>query len=120
MKRGDQVPDDPREFAHLKKRNKQLVSAFQAAEWGMRAIQGSFSCLKLPVPALDHEFCAEVIKLAVRLHQLQCRSVGINQTARVYQEVEDDFLLLSQLFHNMMFPEIQKQFQISRYYNDWF
>jgi hypothetical protein len=31
----------------------------------MRAIQGSFSLLKLPVPALDHEFHAEVIELAV-------------------------------------------------------
>ena len=120
MKRGDRVPDDPREFAQLKKRNKQLVSARQAAEWGMRAIQGSFSRLKLPMPALDHEFRAEVIKLAVRLHQLRCQSVGINQTARVYQEVEDDFSLLSQSFHNMLFPEIQKQCRISRYYNNWF
>ena len=120
MKRGDWVPDNPREFAQLKKRNTQLVSARQAAEWGMRAIQGSFSCLKLLMPALDHKFCPEVIELAVWLHQLRCQSVGINQTARVYQEVEDDFSLLSQSFHNMLFPEIQKQCQISRYYNNWF
>jgi hypothetical protein len=121
MKRVDWVPDDPREFAQLKKRIEQLVSACQAAEWGMRAIQGSFSRLELPIiPALDHKFCAEVIELAVKLHQLQCQSVGINQTARVYQKVEDDFLPLSQSFHNMMFPEIQKQCQISCYYNNWF
>jgi hypothetical protein len=109
MKTGDWVPDDPREFAQLKKWNEQLVSACQAAEWGMRAIKGSFSCLKLPMPTLDHGFCAEVIELVVWLHQLQCQYVGINQTARFYQDVEDDFSLLSQSFHKMMFPEIQKK-----------
>jgi hypothetical protein len=120
MKKGDRVPDDPRDFAWLKKKNEQLVSARQAAEWGMRAIQGSFSRLKLPMPASDHQFRAEVIELAVRLHQLRCRSVGINQTAAVYQEVEDEFSLLSQSLHNMMFPQIQKNCRISRYYNTWF
>jgi hypothetical protein len=34
--------------------------------------------------------------------------------------VEDDFSLLSQSFHKMMFPEIQKKCWISCYYNNWF
>jgi hypothetical protein len=106
-------------YCFAEEKNEQLVSARQAAEWGMWAIQGSFSCLKLPMPTLDHKFCTEVIELTVHLHQLQCQLVGINQTAAVYQEVKDDFSLLSQSFHNMMFPQIQKKCQISQYYNSW-
>ena len=84
MKRGDRVPDLPQSFVMQKLLNKQLVSARQAAEWGMQAMQGSFARLKLPLPATDHQFRAEVIELAVRLHQLRCRAVGINQTRLVY------------------------------------
>jgi hypothetical protein len=72
MKRGNCLPACPVEFARLKVLNKQLVSARQAAEWGLRAIQGSFSRLKLPLPATNHEFRAEVIELCVQLHQVRC------------------------------------------------
>jgi hypothetical protein len=117
MKRGNCLPACPVEFAWLKVLNKQLVSARQAAEWGMRAIQGSFSRLKLPLPATNHEFQAEVIELCVRLHQVRCQSVHINQTQIVYQSVEDDYCILAQSFHDMLFPDIQKRCRISRYYH---
>jgi hypothetical protein len=119
MKRGDRLPDCPIEFARLKVLNEQLVSARQAAEWGMRAIQGSFSRLKLPLPASDHEFRAEVLELCVRLHQVRCRSVRINQTQIVYQSVEDEHVILARSFHEMLFPDIQKSCRISRYYHGW-
>jgi hypothetical protein len=118
-KKGDRLPTDPTEFARLKVLNEQVVSARQAAEWGMRSLQGSFSRLKLPLPASDHKSRADIIHLAVRLHQLRCRSVGINQTATVYQEIEDEFQLLGRSFHKMLFPEIQRRCRISRYYNGW-
>ena len=70
MKKGDHVPAAPREYAQLKVFNDQLVSARQAAEWGMRALQGSFGRLKLPMPATDHKYRAEILELAVRLHQV--------------------------------------------------
>ena len=99
--------------------NEQLVSARQAAEWGMRAMQGSFARLKLPLPATDHQFRAEVIELAVRLHQLRCRAVGINQTRLVYRQVEEENELLSQDFRRMIFGDIERHCRISRYYNGW-
>jgi hypothetical protein len=71
-KKGDRLPTDPTEFARLKVLNEQVVSARQAAEWGMRSLQGSFSRLKLPLPASDHKSRADIIHLAVRLHQLCC------------------------------------------------
>ena len=119
MKRGDRVPDSPRAFARQKILNEQLVSACQAAEWGMRAIQGSFARLKLPLPATNHQFCAEVIELAVCVHQLRCQSVSINQTCLVYQQVEDEHHQLARDFREMVFGDIQKQCRISRYYNGW-
>ncbi|KAA1069755.1 hypothetical protein PGT21_032773 [Puccinia graminis f. sp. tritici] len=56
IKQGDRLPTDSQEFARLQLLNKQLVSARQAAEWGMRLIQGSFARLKLPLPASNHEY----------------------------------------------------------------
>ncbi|KAI7955995.1 hypothetical protein MJO29_007394, partial [Puccinia striiformis f. sp. tritici] len=35
--------------------NNQLVSAWQAAEWGMHSLQGLFAPIKLPLPANDHQ-----------------------------------------------------------------
>ena len=107
MKKGDLLPKCPVTFAWLKLLNEQLVSARQAAEWGMRAVHGSFSRLKLPLPATDHSFRAEVLELCVRLHQVQCRSVHINQTQAVYQLVEEEHVLLGRSFHQMLFPDIQ-------------
>jgi hypothetical protein len=43
VKRGDRLPETPRSFSRLKLLNDQVVSARQAAEWGMHSIQGSFS-----------------------------------------------------------------------------
>ena len=72
MKWGNFAPDSPWTFARQKVFKKQLVLAFQEVEWVMRAIQGSFAQLKLPLPATEHWFRAEVIKLVVRVHQLRC------------------------------------------------
>ncbi|KAI7933714.1 hypothetical protein MJO28_017506 [Puccinia striiformis f. sp. tritici] len=100
---GDQLPTNPVDFAQLKLFNNKLVSARQAAEWGMQSIQGSFSRLKLPLPAADHEYREEVIELAVRLHQVKCQSVGINQTQTVYQStVESENHILARTFHRML------------------
>jgi hypothetical protein len=72
----------------------------------MRPLQGSFSRLKLPLPALDHKSRRDIILLAVRLHQVWCQSVVINQTSAVYQDVEDKFQLLGRQFHNMFFQRL--------------
>ena len=103
-KKGDQLPESPTAFSWLKVFNNQLVSAWKAAEWGMRSLQGSFARLKLPMPANNHAFQAEVLELAVRVHQLRCQLVGRNQTQTVYQSVKDKFQVLSHSFHQMLFP----------------
>ena len=55
IKKGDRLPTNAVELARLNNFNNQLVSARQAAEWGMRAFQGSWSRLKMPMQADDHQ-----------------------------------------------------------------
>ncbi|KAI7943600.1 hypothetical protein MJO28_011128 [Puccinia striiformis f. sp. tritici] len=118
-KRGDRLPQDAQSFARLKMLNDELVSARQAAEWGMRSIQGSFGRLKLPLPASDHQYRADLLLVVCRLHQLRCRMVGINQTASVYRSVWDENHTLCRDFHKMLFSDIQQRCHISRYYDGW-
>jgi len=119
MKKGDRLPQSPGSYARLKVFNQQLVLARQAAEWGMRSLQGSFARLKLPLLANDHQYRGEILELAVRLHQVRCQTVHINQTQRVYEAVQDDFNLLTRSFHRMIFSDIQQNCRISRYYHGW-
>jgi len=56
LKKGNWLPQLPGSYAWLKFFNQQLVSARQAAEWGMRSLKGLFSRLKLPLPAKDHQY----------------------------------------------------------------
>jgi hypothetical protein len=99
VKRGDQLPETPRSYSRLKVLNDQVVSARQAAEWGMHSIQGSFALLKLPLPADDHQYRFNVLQAVCRLHQILCRLVGINQTQSVYRTVWDEQHTLSREFH---------------------
>ncbi|KNE90844.1 hypothetical protein PSTG_15712 [Puccinia striiformis f. sp. tritici PST-78] len=119
VKRGDRLPQTPRSFARLKLLNNQLVSARQAAKWGMHSLQGSFARIKLPLPANDHPYRFRLLKVICRLHQLRCQMVGINQTRSVYRSVWDENQLLCQDFHSMLFSDIQKKCHISQYYHGW-
>jgi len=119
LKKGNRLPQLPQSYARLKVFNQQLVSARQAAEWGMRSLQGLFSRLKLPLPAKDHQYRAEILELAVRMHQVQCRTVRINQTQRVYEDIQNECHILSRAFYRMLFSDIQRQCRISRYYHGW-
>jgi len=58
----------------------------QAAEWGMRAIQASFSRLKLPLPA-DKTRRARLLRIILKLHNLRTNRVGMNQIKTVYYDI---------------------------------
>lgn len=111
-------PKKGQRMRYSKEFGMELVSARQAAEWGMRAIQGGFSRLKLPMPAADPGYRREVLYLCCRLHQIRTRHVGINQIRTTYfsaweeygRDVLDDF-------EEMLFTDIQRNDRISRYYN---
>ncbi|PLW25383.1 hypothetical protein PCASD_24186, partial [Puccinia coronata f. sp. avenae] len=74
----------------------QLLSSLQTITESSTAL--TLLCgarLKLPMPANNHTFQAEVLELAVWVHQLRCQ-------------------------WQILFPDIERTCHISRYYNSWF
>ncbi|KAG6954606.1 hypothetical protein JG688_00012261 [Phytophthora aleatoria] len=62
-------------------------SARQAAECGMRTLQGAFTRVKMPLPADDHKYRLDILTASMHLHQLRTRRVGINQIRAVYENI---------------------------------
>jgi hypothetical protein len=58
--------------------NCELLSYCQTAEWGMRAIQGAFGRLCLPLNIANEEAHSDLIEICLRLHNLRAICVGIN------------------------------------------
>ncbi|OAV98490.1 hypothetical protein PTTG_05913 [Puccinia triticina 1-1 BBBD Race 1] len=56
VKRGDSLPTNSLDSARLQLLNEQLVSAHQAAKWGMQLIQGLIAQLKILLPASNHQY----------------------------------------------------------------
>ncbi|KAG8714382.1 hypothetical protein FRC08_011989 [Ceratobasidium sp. 394] len=83
-----------------------VVSARQAVEWGMRAIQGSFARLRMPLSATDKEGRGRLIETCLRLHNVRTSLVGINQIRTVYLPKwtggQPDFF---ERLHTTLFPE---------------
>ena len=61
-----------------------LVSIRQSAEWGMRALQGSFGRLKRRMPWEDCRVRGTILENCVRLLNFRSRIVGINQIRTVW------------------------------------
>jgi DDE superfamily endonuclease len=81
MKQGNMTDE---EFNHKVEVNKQATSMRQSAEWGMRALQGSF-------PRITERFIYEekgerrlIIQTCLLLYNLRARKVKINQIQNVY------------------------------------
>lgn len=62
------LPQDPEERVAAITYSNVLVSARQAAEWGMRAIQGSFGHLRVPLNVNDPEGRMTLLKLVVWIY----------------------------------------------------
>ncbi|KAG9078768.1 hypothetical protein FS749_009172 [Ceratobasidium sp. UAMH 11750] len=87
-----------------------ITSVRQAVEWGMRAIQGAFGRLKMPLDANDTEWRRLLIETCLRMHNVRTRMVEINQIRTVYMPVftngrEQDFFDLT---HSMIFSDIRR------------
>jgi hypothetical protein len=109
---------DPRAAMLKVKFYEQLVSARQAAEWGMQCLQGSFGRLKMPMPADDAQFRQLLIMLCARLHNARARIVGINQIRTVYEGIWTEAGPgVYKDFKNLMFSDIRRNDRIRRFYN---
>ncbi|KNZ47094.1 uncharacterized protein VP01_668g4 [Puccinia sorghi] len=70
---GVTVPENPQNFARMKVLNEKAVSEQQVVEWGMRAIQGSFTRLDLPIAFRNDQFQAKFIELAIFVYHLKSK-----------------------------------------------
>ncbi len=99
--------------------DRQLLSYRQTAEWGMRALQGSFGRLRVPLDIAHKEDRANLLEVCVRHHNLRCEEVGINQIRSVYLQhwVRDKAgQKLWSSFESMLFRDQRKNDRVSRFY----
>jgi hypothetical protein len=59
------------------------TSFWQASEWGMRRLQGTFPCCKKCLPT-DKDKRRMVLECIIFVHNFQTELVGLNQIAEVF------------------------------------
>jgi hypothetical protein len=109
-------PTNPVELSNFLRFCDQLVSARQAAEWGMRCLQGSFGRLKMPMPADDATYRQRLLEICCRLHNVRTRLEGINQIKTVYEGVWKSTGDYTE-FGELLFRDVKKNDRIRRFYN---
>jgi hypothetical protein len=100
--------------------DRELLSYRQTAEWGMRALQGSFGRLQLPLAIGDQDERGNLLEMCVRLYNLRAECVGYNQIRTVYmplwhQSKEDEEVWTN--FENMLFSDQRRLDRVSRFHN---
>jgi hypothetical protein len=70
------------------------VSLRQAAEWGMRSLQGSFARLKARLPSTK-QVRRDIIYSILLLHNFRTVRVGLNQIATVFNPEYVDIINLN-------------------------
>ena len=88
--------------------DRQLLSCWQAAKWGMWTIQGSFGRLQMPLPIDDMRAWANLIEICVWLSNVHAHLVGISQIRDVLMPIwkEDDDSVWDS-FDTMLFGQIR-------------
>ena len=117
MKAGEILHMTQEELQAAVKFDNQLLSCRQAAEWGMRTIQGSFGRLRMPLPIGDTRARANLIEICVRLSNVRARLVGISQIKAVFMPIwkEEDGKLWDS-FETMLFGQIRQKDRVSRFH----
>ncbi|KIY48681.1 hypothetical protein FISHEDRAFT_42869 [Fistulina hepatica ATCC 64428] len=119
MKENTRLPLDAAERQLALNFDRQLLSFRQTAEWGMRAIQGSFGRLRVPLPIKDSSRRGNILEVCLRLHQLRTRKVGINQIYTVYVTMWTEDAEQDRIYHqfkNIFFSEQRKVDRVARFH----
>ena len=117
LKSGEQLPQDPQEWQELLAFNQELVSYQQTAEWGMHALQGSFSQLHIPMDSSHGRQHGDILELSIHLHNLQISCVGIGQTQHVYMPAwQGDNNELWLRFEHLLFLDIRRRDCVARFH----
>jgi hypothetical protein len=120
MKQGKRVHGSPAEIREILAFNSQLTGARQAAEWAMRAMQGGFSRLKLPLSSTDTDGSGDTIEVAVRMCNVRTKRVGINQILNFYVPIWKENEVDAQMwdgFESMLFGDVQRKDRVSKFHS---
>lgn len=128
LKSGDKMPASQYAFAREVRTSHEVTSERQAAEWGMRSLQGTFPRLYMPSPASDHVKRLRMLTVITRLHNVRTRMVGINQIRTVYDEAieraeanqseSQAFVTLADMYYKETFQPENANAQIARFYHN--
>ncbi|CAE6417110.1 unnamed protein product [Rhizoctonia solani] len=88
LKKNAVLPGDNQEMRRKKQESREVITARQAVEWGMRSIQGCFSRLYMPLDAHNAEGRARLLQICMRLHNVRTERVKTNQIKTVYMPID--------------------------------
>ncbi|KAJ8094153.1 hypothetical protein PM082_023361 [Marasmius tenuissimus] len=118
LKDGNLVPNNPQERTEVLNFNRQLLSYRQTAEWGMRAMQGSFGRLRVPLPIASQNDCLRLLEICCRLFNVRANRVNISQIKNVYmprwKPAMDEEMWAD--IGNVFFGEVRRRDRVSRYH----
>ncbi|KAJ3513754.1 hypothetical protein NMY22_g14947 [Coprinellus aureogranulatus] len=119
LKANNRIAGTEEEITETLHFNRELLSYRQTAEWGNRALQGSFGRLRIPLEVGNADRRGDLLEICARLHNLRARRVGINQIKQVYEpcwkQTDSDFRVWDD-FRDIMFGEQRKYDRVSRYH----
>ncbi|TDL17816.1 hypothetical protein BD410DRAFT_843265 [Rickenella mellea] len=118
LKAGQAIPGTHADVQEVLAFNRQLLSYRQTAEWGMRALQGTFGRLRVPLEINHVERQADLLETCVRLHNFRTEAVGINQIRTVYMpnwDVDPDLTTWAP-FEDMLFSDQRKNDRVARFH----
>lgn len=119
IKDGTRLPADPAERHQLLAFDRQLLSYRQTAEWGNRALQGTFGRLRVPLQVNYAELRGDLLEICMRLFNLRTREVGHNQIQSVYMPIwkDNEQEQLWRDFEGMLFSDQRRNDRVARYHN---
>lgn len=118
MKAGQRLPADQGARDCLLAFDSELVGYRQTAEWGMRALQGSFGRLRIPLEVEHQDRRGDLLETCIRLHNIRTNIVGINEIRSVYEPLwmSEDQLVWEE-FGTMDFEEQRRHDRVSGFHN---
>ena len=93
----------------------ELLSYRQTAEWGMRALQGCFGRLRVPLDIGDAQARSDLLEICVRLHNLRAELCNINQIRTVYFNDTMEKNIWNH-FEAMLFGDQRKNDRVTRFH----
>jgi len=109
VKSGQVFQETAEDMAERLAFDRELLSCHQAAEWGMRTIQGSFGHLQLPLNINNPAGRSNLLKVCVRLSNLRAQQVGISQIRNTFVPIwkEGEQEQVWDKFEGMLFGDIR-------------